>query len=163
MLEFLSLKEFPTEAFDLNQEILATIDLARLEYELQFHSVFKLEEALPMIRANRTHIQKVLLNLLHNCIEAMQESGVRSPAITVTISTLKEESLVRMTIHDNGPGFDKENIQKLFVPFFTTKTKGIGMGLAISRSLVESNGGQLWVDPQEGPGAIFHLTLPIAT
>jgi PAS domain S-box-containing protein len=163
MLEFLSLKEFPTEAFDLNKEILATLDLARSEYELQFHSVLKLEEALPMIRANRTHIQKVLLNLLHNCIEAMQEAGVLPPSITVTICTIKEESLIQMTIRDNGPGFKKEHMQHLFEPFFTTKTRGIGMGLSISRSLIEANGGQLWVDPQEGPGATFHLTLPIAT
>lgn len=163
MLEFLSLKEFPTDAFDLNKEIVATLELARLEYELQFDSVLRLENALPMVQANRTHIQKVLLNLLHNCIEAMQESGVLPPSIIVTICTLKEESLVQMTIRDNGPGFKKEDIQHLFVPFYTTKARGIGMGLAISRALVEANGGQLWVDPQEGPGATFLLTLPLAT
>jgi two-component system sensor kinase FixL len=54
-------------------------------------------------------------------------------------------------------------LPRLFEPFFTTKAKGIGMGLAISRSLIEQNGGQLWVDPQEGTGAVFHLTLPLAT
>ena len=58
---------------------------------------------------------------------------------------------------------NKDDIQRLFDPFFTTKTGGIGMGLAISRSLIELNGGQLWVDPQEGPGAIFHFTLPFAS
>jgi two-component system sensor kinase FixL len=163
LLEFLSMKEFPTEAFDLNKEIIATLDVARLEYELQFHSVLRLENALPMIRANRTHIQKVLLNLLHNSVEAMQEAGLLPLSITVTICTKKEENLVQMTIQDNGPGFKKTDLQHLFEPFFTTKARGIGMGLAISRSLIEANGGQLWVNPQEGPGATFHITLPIAT
>jgi signal transduction histidine kinase len=68
-----------------------------------------------------------------------------------------------MAIQDNGPGIRKDDLPRLFEPFFTTKAKGIGMGLAISRSLIEQNGGQLWVDPQEGPGAVFHLTLPLAT
>ena len=68
-----------------------------------------------------------------------------------------------MTIQDNGPGIDNEDFQHLFKPFFTTKGKGMGMGLAVSRSLIEMNGGQLWVDPQQGPGAMFHFTLPFAT
>jgi two-component system sensor kinase FixL len=70
--------------------------------------------------------------------------------------------MAQVTIQDNGPGFTKEEVQRLFEPFFTTKTGGIGMGLAISRSLIEMNGGQLWHDPEEGPGATFHLTLPFS-
>jgi len=162
LLEFLSTKEFPTEAFDLNKEIREVINAARAEHELQFQPILRLEDKLPFIRANRTHIQKVLLNLLHNSIDAMREAGVPLPAITVTVHTKKDESVAQVTIQDNGPGVKKEDIQRLFDPFFTTKTTGIGMGLAISRSLIEENGGQLWIDPQEGPGAIFHLTLPFA-
>jgi signal transduction histidine kinase len=84
-------------------------------------------------------------------------------AITITVATTKDNKCAQMTIQDNGPGIKKGDINRLFEPFFTTKSKGIGMGLAISRSLIEENGGQLWVDPEEGPGAIFHLTLPFAS
>jgi PAS domain S-box-containing protein len=162
LLELLSTKEFSTEAFDLNQEIIDVLYAARAEHELQFHPVLHLENNLPLIRANRTHVQKVLFNLLHNSIDAMRDAGVQVPAITVTVRTMQNESVAQVTIQDNGPGVKSEDFQRLFEPFFTTKAKGIGMGLAISRSLVEENGGQLWIDPQEGPGATFHLTLPFA-
>ncbi|HTN95203.1 MAG TPA: ATP-binding protein [Gallionella sp.] len=162
LLEFLSTKEFPTEAFDLNKEILDVLDTARSEHELQFHPMFRLEEGLPLVRANRIHVQRVLLNLLHNGIEAMQEVGVPLPSITVTVRTIEDVGVAQVTIQDNGPGVKNKDFQRLFEPFFTTKARGIGMGLAISRSLVEANGGQLWVDPQEGPGATFHFTLPLA-
>jgi signal transduction histidine kinase len=162
LLEFLSMKEFPTEAFNLNQEILDVLDAARSEHDLQFQAIRHLERGLPLVLANRAHVQKVLLNLLRNGIEAMQEAGVPLPAITVTVRTAKDKSVAQVTIRDNGPGFREEAVERLFQPFFTTKTKGIGMGLSISRSLVEANGGQLWVDPKEGPGATFHLTLPFA-
>jgi signal transduction histidine kinase len=93
----------------------------------------------------------------------MQETGIPLPTITMTVCTKNDGSFAQVTISDNGPGIRAEHSHKLFEPFFTTKAKGIGMGLAISRSLIEENGGQLWVDPQEGPGATFHLTLPFAT
>ncbi len=163
LLEFLSTEEFPIHVFDLNKEIIDVLDAAKLEHELHFDPILRLPEKLPLVRANRTHVQKVLFNLLHNGIDAMQEAGVALPAITVTVRTMKDESVAQVTIQDNGPGVKKEDFQRLFDPFFTTKAKGIGMGLIISRSLIEENGGQLWVDPQEGPGAIFHLTLPFAT
>lgn len=163
LLEFLSLKEYPAEDFDLNGEIVKAIDIAGREHEMKFHSVLLLEEGLPLVRANRMHFEKVLLNLLHNGIDAMQQAGVAQPAITVTVRTKKEASVAMVTIQDNGPGVRKEDMERLFEPFFTTKENGIGMGLTISRALVEENGGQLWIDPQEGPGAIFHLTMPFAT
>ena len=115
-----------------------------------------------MVRANRNHVRRALFNLLHNGIESMQKADVQLPAITVTVRTLKDQNLAQVTIRDNGPGIKKEDIQRLFDLFFTTKARGIGLGLAISRSLIELNGGQLWVDPEEGPGAVFHFTLPFA-
>jgi two-component system sensor kinase FixL len=162
LIAFLSIREFPTEAFELNDEITNILATARAEHELQFQSSLHLEEGLPLIRANRTHVRKVLLNLLHNGIDAMQEAGVPLASITITVRTITDKNVAQVTIRDNGPGFKEEDIQRLFEPFFTTKSKGIGMGLTISRSLIEANGGQLWVDPQEGPGATFHLTLPFA-
>ena len=163
LLEFLSLKEFTVEAFDLNMEIHDALRTARSEHELKFHSRFQLEAGLPPVLGNRMHVHKVLLNLLHNGIEAMQQAGVPLPSITVTVRSAKDEGFAQVTMQDNGPGIDNKDIQLLFEPFFTTKGKGMGMGLAVSRSLIEMNGGQLWVDPQRGPGAMFHFTLPLAT
>ncbi|MFZ2163655.1 MAG: ATP-binding protein [Sideroxyarcus sp.] len=162
LISFLNMREFPTETFELNNEIAGILATAGAEHELQFQTSLQLEEGLPLIRANRVHVRKVLLNLLHNGIEAMQEAGVPQAAITITVRTIADKNVAQVTIRDNGPGFKDEDIQRLFEPFFTTKAKGIGMGLTISRSLIEANGGQLWVDPQESPGATFHLTLPFA-
>jgi PAS domain S-box-containing protein len=162
LIVFLNMREFPTESFELNNEITSLLATARAEHELQFHAALQLEEGLPLIRANRVHVRKVLLNLLHNGMDAMHEAGVPEAAITITVRTIADKNVAQVTIRDNGPGFKEEEIQRLFEPFFTTKAKGIGMGLTISRALIEANGGQLWVDPQESPGATFHLTLPFA-
>ena len=160
LFEYLSMREFPRESFDINQEIVSVLETARTEHDLLFHQVLRLEEHLPLVRANRIHIRKVLLNLVYNGIESMQIAKVPLPAITVTVRTIKEKKVAQITIQDNGPGIKHEDIERLFEPFFTSKKGGVGMGLAISRSLIEMNGGQLWVDPDEGPGATFHLTLP---
>jgi PAS domain S-box-containing protein len=162
LLEFLSTKEFTTEVLDLNKEILDALDTTRAEHKLQFLFMLQMEGNFPLIRANRTHVQKVLLNLLHNGIDAMQEITTPHASITVIVRTRPDQTAAQVTILDNGPGIKKEHFHRLFEPFFTTKAEGIGMGLAVSRSLIEANGGQLWVDPQEGPGATFHLTLPFA-
>ena len=162
LLDSLTIKEILAEAFDLNKVISEVIETARSEHELQFESILLLEEGIPLVYANRSHIEKVLFNLLRNGIESMHDSEVEEPAITVTVCTKYDANAAQVTIQDNGPGVKEENLHQLFKPFFTTKAKGIGMGLAVSRALVEANGGQLWIDPQEGPGAIFHLTLPFA-
>ncbi|MBU1777490.1 MAG: PAS domain-containing sensor histidine kinase [Gammaproteobacteria bacterium] len=163
LLDYLSLKEIQVEAINLNEIIGQVVDAARSEHELQFDSVLLLEDGLPPVLANRIHVEKVIFNLLRNGIEAMHESEVPQPSITVTVYTKGDVNSAQVTIQDNGPGVKEENLQQLFKPFFTTKVKGIGMGLAVSRSLIEANGGQLWIDPSEGPGATFHLTLPFAS
>lgn len=164
ILGFLQRRELLKEAFDLNQEVTDVMGKVKSEHNLVFHTILNLKKDLPLVRANRTHVQKVLINLLRNGIDAMESAGVPLPAITVSVSTTKDNNYAQLTIRDNGPGIPKEHINRLFEPFFTTKinSKGIGLGLAISRSLIEENGGQLWVDPEEGLGATFHLTLPLA-
>lgn len=162
LIDFLSLKEIVAESFDLNQVIDEVMHTARAEHELDFGAVLSLEERLPPVFANRLHVEKVLFNLLRNAIEAMHESQVVGPEITVTVRTKGDAHFAQLTIQDNGPGVHEEMMQQLFKPFFTTKATGIGMGLAVSRSLIEANGGQLWIDPSEKPGATFHLTLPFA-
>jgi PAS domain S-box-containing protein len=163
LLGFLCAHKFESEVFELNACVHEVLDVARAEHELHFESILRLEEGMPYVRSNRSHVKKVLFNLLHNGIEAMQEAGIPLPTVTVTVSTRNDGNVAQVTISDNGPGIGAEHAHRLFEPFFTTKPKGIGMGLAISRSLIEENGGQLWVDPQGGHGATFHLTLPFAT
>lgn len=173
LLELLSSGEFTVETLDLNKEINNVMRTAIVEHELDFDPVLLEGEGIPLVRASRTHFHKVMFNLLHNAVEAMKEASVELPVITVTVAAKPDESVAQVTIQDNGPGIKQADLQRLFDPFFTTKDKGIGMGLAVSRSLIEENGGHLWVDPidcnqlwydpQERSGATFHLTLPFAS
>ena len=163
LFDFLNSNEFPIEDFDLAQEISLLIDDARREHEWQFQSVLKVEEMLPPVRANRTHVQKALFNLLRNGIEAVtRQPGGSKPAITVTVCKAEDGNFAEVTVRDNGPGLSGEIARHLFEPFYTTKPDGFGMGLSISRSLIEMNGGQLTAVPHEGQGAEFHLTIPFA-
>ena len=163
LLDFLHMGEVPTEAFDLAEDIRNIVDITRSELELQFDVEFRMTENLLLVQANRIHVQKILLNLLHNSIDAMQEARMPLPKITITVRPAEDEGVAQITIQDSGPGIKQEDLMCLFQPFFTTKKSGFGMGLGISRSLIEANGGQLWVDPEEGLGATFHLTLPFAS
>jgi PAS domain S-box-containing protein len=173
LIELLSSGEFTVETLDLNKELNSVMRTAIVEHELDFDPVLLEGDGTPLVRASRTHFHKVMLNLLHNAVEAMKEARVELPVITVTVAAKPDESVAQVTIQDNGPGIKQDELQRLFDPFFTTKDKGIGMGLAVSRSLIEENGGHLWVDPQdcnqlwydpqERYGATFHLTLPFAS
>jgi PAS domain S-box-containing protein len=163
LLEFLSIEEFSNETFDLNSEVLEVLGDSRLELGLQIDTDIQMEKELPYVRANLIHVKKVLVNLFRNGIEAMQDANTPRPAITVMIRSKADENVAHVTVSDNGPGVKEEDVHRMFKPFFTTKDKGIGMGLAVSRSLIEANGGKLWIEPQACSGATFHLTLPFAS
>ncbi len=162
LLAFLSMSECPSEVFDINREVREMLANACAEHRIRVDSRLQLDQNLPPVKANRTHVQKALLNLFHNGIEAMESGSAGDPVLTVKTRTVQEPSVVQVSIGDNGPGFSPDHLKRLFDPFFTTKSSGIGMGLAISRTLVEANGGHLWLEPDASPGAQFHLTLPIA-
>lgn len=161
-LDFMNQKEVPTEALSLN-DIVHKV-LTRVEADgfntASFH--LDLDPTLPPVMGNRLQVEKVLINLIENSIEAMRDAGISSRCITVLVRTLADEAMAQVTITDSGPGIDKQTLHRIFDPFFTTKPKGLGMGLAISRTIIESHGGQLWVDSQPGAGACFHFTLPFA-
>jgi PAS domain S-box-containing protein len=115
-----------------------------------------LAPALPQITGDRVQLQQVFMNLMLNAIEAMKDNGGELKIKT----ELAQEGSVLISVSDTGVGLPAENINEIFNAFFTTKPEGSGMGLAISRSIVESHGGHMWATGNDGRGATFRLTLP---
>jgi PAS domain S-box-containing protein len=163
LLAFLQKGNLVTERFDLNEVVNEALNIAKADGYGGFHPTLQLEQNLPAVSGNRIQVQKILVNLLRNAVEAMCAVDVAASAITITVRTNKDVNMAHVTVRDSGPGLDPETAKRVFEPFFTTKSTGIGMGLAISRALAEANGGQLWLEPDTAPGATFHFTLPFAT
>jgi PAS domain S-box-containing protein len=115
-----------------------------------------LSDALPKIMVDRVQLQQVFMNLMLNGIEAMNDSGGE-----LTVKSELQDGQLQFSVSDTGVGLPPEKMDQIFSAFFTTKAHGSGMGLAISRSIVESHGGQLWASANGGGGATFHFTLPI--
>ena len=162
LLAFLQEGELLTERFDLNEIVKEALNIAKDDGYKEFQPILKLEKDIPAVLANRIQVQKVLVNLLRNAVEAMRGEGLTSSEITVTVCTNKKMSMGQVTVQDSGHGISLDVFKRIFEPFFTTKPTGIGMGLAISRALIEANGGQLWFEPYTKTGATFHFTLPFA-
>jgi two-component system sensor kinase FixL len=117
---------------------------------------FQFDPEAPYVLADRIQIQQVLLNLIRNAIEAMQESQTRELKIG---TALVDDGHVELTVEDTGPGLAPEVAAQLFQPFVTTKKHGMGVGLSICRTIVESHGGKIWADSKQGEGTTFHFTL----
>jgi C4-dicarboxylate-specific signal transduction histidine kinase len=119
-----------------------------------------LTETLPLVTADRVELQQVLLNLIMNGIEAV--AGVTDrPCLIGVQSRIDESGNVLVSVSDSGTGLRSDG-DRIFTPFFTTKVNGIGMGLSISRSLIESQGGRLWAESNSPHGAVFSFTLSTA-
>jgi C4-dicarboxylate-specific signal transduction histidine kinase len=145
------------------------VDLRDLIHEM---TVFLREEAvrrrvtmhldvapgLPKVWADRVQIKQVILNLMTNAMDAVAESRGAGEVIIVARS---DDGAVYVRVEDSGPGIHPENADKIFTPFFTTKPHGIGLGLAISRSIIEAHEGRLWAEPRSGGGTIMEFTLPL--
>ena len=151
-----------TAPFDLNDLVREVIAKQCKLTQPRFKATLKLEPGLPPVLGNRLQTEKVLENLIQNGVDAMQAVGKAPGALSINARTLKGQSMAHVTIRDSGPGLDNETAGRIFDAFFSTKANGLGLGLPISRSLIEMQGGQLWLDPEAGPGAVFHFTLPFA-
>ena len=155
-----SKREFTLESMDLNEAMrevvaLSLSDLQRNRVALQL----ELAERLPSVMGDRIQLQQVILNLLRNGSEAMAEVNDRPRQLIVRTDPERDLG-VRVTVRDAGVGLDRQSLDKLFDAFYTTKPGGMGIGLSVSRSIIESHHGRLWAEPNDGPGATFAFTLP---
>jgi PAS domain S-box-containing protein len=145
------------ELVEVNEIIREMVGLLRAEANLYAVSIrTDLVADLPKIKADRVQMQQVFMNLILNAIEAMKETG----GVLTVKTQLGENGQLLISVSDTGVGLPKEKTEQIFDTFFTTKPQGSGMGLSISRSIVEAHGGCLWATANNGRGATFHFTLP---
>jgi PAS domain S-box-containing protein len=150
------------ELLDINYKIAEV--LALTEHELRSHDIVlrtQLDKSLPGIAGDRVQLQQVILNLIVNAMEAMSGIDDRSRELTV-VSGRDDTNAVVVEVRDSGSGLDAHSAERLFEAFYTTKAEGIGIGLSISRSIVEAHGGQLSASANEPHGAVFRFSLPVA-
>jgi signal transduction histidine kinase len=143
---------------DLVQEVLKLVDVDLRSRQVTVST--ELREGLPQLSADRAQLQQVFLNLFMNAIEAMRTvtDGVR--LLRIRSDFIQERSGIIVTVEDSGPGIDSRDRGRIFEPFFSTKSTGTGIGLAICQSIVESHGGHIRVSDNHPRGAIFHVALP---
>ena len=146
---------------DINEAIREVIALAQTE--LQRNGVklqTRLSGGLPLVSGDRVQVQQVIVNLIVNAVEAMSGASDGPRELTIA-SGANDSNDVFVEVQDTGPGIDSADLDRLFRSFYTTKPDGMGMGLAISRSIVEAHGGCLSAAPNEPRGAVFRFTLPV--
>jgi PAS domain S-box-containing protein len=147
---------------DLNEVIREVVALTRTDAIIRHQPIeLQLAPDLPPVMGDRVQLQQVLLNLVLNGMDAM--AAQPPEARRLTIQTAPEAATVRVGVHDHGPGIPADRLEQIFATFFTTKPHGMGMGLAISRSIVEVHGGKIWAENHLDGGATFWFTLPLTS
>jgi signal transduction histidine kinase len=153
-------RDATTESVDLNEAAREVIAMSLGEFQ-RSRAILRQEFAddLPPVTGDRVQLQQVILNLLLNAEDAM--SGVDDRPRQLVIRTERDDNdRVRLTVQDAGVGFDPQSADRLFEAFYTTKSGGMGIGLSVSRSIIESHHGRLWAEPNDGPGATFAFSIP---
>ena len=147
-------------ALDLNRLLRAVVHYAQLELrQARVTLDLELDLNLPVVLGDDIQIQLAAIYLARNAIEAMQDA--EQPRQLIIRTALQDGGMARVTLADTGHGFSAEAAERLFQPFFSTKPGGMGLGLSVSRSIIESQGGELWATPNPDRGASFHFTLPV--
>lgn len=150
--DFSATKPPTLEKTDINTIVKETLSQTQIPKNIELHTELVY---LPEMKADKDQMKRVFLNLTQNAIQAMEHGG------KLTVSTEKTEAFVEVSFKDTGVGIPNENLQKLFTPLFTTKAKGMGMGLPICKKFIENHGGSIEVESQEGKGSTFTIKLPI--
>ena len=155
-----SKRDLTPDPFDLNDATREVLELT--VNDLQRHGVIlqsELAADLPLVVGDRAQLQQVIWNLIRNASDAMSSVDGR-PRQLVVMTGREDGDHVRVSVRDSGEGLDPQGIDKLFDAFYTTKIGGMGIGLSVSRSIVERHQGRLWAEPNAGPGATFSFSIP---
>jgi two-component system sensor kinase FixL len=153
--------EFQPSSIDLNDVVSDAIRLVKNDTLLRNTPVtFEPFSGLPLVRGDRIQLYQVALNLIMNSLDATAEQPPSDR--WVLVRTGESERGVQLTVEDSGKGVPETDLTRVFEPFFSTKLEGLGMGLSISRSIVQAHGGRIWAERSAGRGAIFHCMLPVA-
>ena len=157
--EFVSKNDGAVEIFDLNNMIVELVMLLRWEIQESGGTIQVIPDPRHCrVKACKIQIEQVLVNLLRNSLDALRDS--KTEGRVVVRSRLSEDGMIEVTVTDNGPGIEASIAETLFQPFHTTKKTGMGIGLSLSRSIIETNGGKLWMDSDYTDGASFGFSLP---
>jgi C4-dicarboxylate-specific signal transduction histidine kinase len=149
------------ERLDINQAIQEVAALTQGEVGRNRVALrMDLAADVPPVLGDRVQLQQVILNLVMNGVEAMASVADRPRELLIR-SRQHESDKVLVAVRDSGIGIDRQNLEEIFNAFYTTKSQGMGMGLAISRSIIENHGGRLWAIPNDGPGVTFEFALPV--
>ncbi|MGD8569004.1 MAG: ATP-binding protein, partial [Gammaproteobacteria bacterium] len=161
------LREFvtkrPPEARDVDINVLVNDVVGFMENDLRKRKIklsLQRDENLPIVSADGIQIEQVILNLVRNAVEAMHEAESQDRDLTIHTGS-NSDGDVLVVISDTGPGMDKETLASIFEPFVTTKLEGMGIGLSLSRSIIERHDGRLWAESTPGQGTIFSFSLPV--
>lgn len=157
---FIKKKETKKEKLHIDEIIDEALDLIKTDVDRR-DITFNVENdaAELIVDVDKIQIQQVMMNLIRNGGDAMNEHGSKNRVLTIKTTTT-EDGDVEFSVTDTGPGIPKEKISQIFDPFFTTKSSGLGLGLNICQSIVESHGGRMWATSPKGKGATIHFTLP---
>jgi two-component system, LuxR family, sensor kinase FixL len=156
--EFVSRGESDREIESLSKLVEEASALALIgAKELGVRVSYSFDPRVDLVLADKVQIQQVILNLIRNAIDAMMTSPTR--ALKITTEAADRDGLARVSVSDTGPGLSPEIAERLFQPFMTTKAQGMGVGLSISRTIVEAHGGRIWAQTNTGGGATFHFTV----
>ncbi len=146
---------------DINKLIRTVLELVHID--LRKHHIdldSRLDDQIPPVLGNQVQLQQVILNLIMNAIDSMRSV---QPRVLSVKSKLNEHDSVQVSIEDTGIGIEPANLDQIFKPLFTTKDRGMGMGLSICRSIIEGHEGKIWVTAGNTGGTIFHFELPTKT
>jgi C4-dicarboxylate-specific signal transduction histidine kinase len=155
-------EELKCEALELNGVIQETVGLLQSEIIIINASIaMDLEAGIPAVYGDRIQIQQVILNLLVNALDAVKGQPEETPDIHISTRVGEADSIL-VSVSDSGPGIEGHKLEAVFEAFYTTKNKGMGMGLPISKSIIEQHDGRIWASNNPEGGAVFAFTLPIS-